>query len=189
MPRGGFRVGSGRKPKIVKVLDEALVEKIFRMIGVESARWANLYQRVVASGDTATEFKIIQELTNRKYGKPKERVEMQAEVRAQLTIDEADEILRQHSIQVNVLAVQPAVESQKNVLETFDAREKERMAKFTEFARLAPAPIEESAASVPKPAETPTVPPSQEPDFINELCGPGSTKPSGKTYGPGGFMQ
>ena len=76
MPRGGYRPGAGRKPKIMKVLGEGLIERIFSSIGDESKRWADLYQRVVKERDTATEFQILRELANRKYGKPKEAVDV-----------------------------------------------------------------------------------------------------------------
>lgn len=118
----------------MKVLGEGLIEKIFSSIGDESKRWADLYKRAVLKGDTSTEFQILRELANRKYGKPKEHVEQ--EVKLQMSTDEADRIIREHFGQLAslpVLDIKPV-----NVLERFEGEEQRQNGAKREFEQLSP---------------------------------------------------
>jgi hypothetical protein len=79
MPRGGARPGAGRKPKIFKDLEKTVAESLFSELGGESKAWSYLMAHA-RQHDARLVFDILRYWTDRKYGKPSQRVEAQVDV-------------------------------------------------------------------------------------------------------------
>jgi hypothetical protein len=79
MPRGGARPGAGRKPKIFKDLEKTVAESLFSELGGESKAWEYLISHA-RQHDARLVFDILRYWTDRKYGKPSQRVEAQVDV-------------------------------------------------------------------------------------------------------------
>jgi hypothetical protein len=79
MPRGGARPGAGRKPKMFKELEKTVTESLFSELGGESKAWKYLISHA-RQHDARLVFDILRYWTDRKYGKPSQRVEAQVDV-------------------------------------------------------------------------------------------------------------
>lgn len=79
MPRGGARPGAGRKPKMFKDLEKAVAEALFSELGGESKAWGYLISHA-QQHDARLVFDILRYWTDRKYGKPSQRVQAQLAV-------------------------------------------------------------------------------------------------------------
>jgi hypothetical protein len=79
MPRGGARPGAGRKPKMFKDLEKTVAESLFSELGGESKAWEYLISHA-RQHDARLVFDILRYWTDRKYGKPSQRVQAQVAV-------------------------------------------------------------------------------------------------------------
>ena len=79
MPRGGARPGAGRKPKLFKDLEKTVAEALFFELGGESKAWEYLIAHA-RQHDARLVFDILRYWTDRKYGKPSQRVEAQVDL-------------------------------------------------------------------------------------------------------------
>jgi hypothetical protein len=79
MPRGGARPGAGRKPKMFKNLEKTVAEGLFSELGGESKAWQYLLSHA-QKHDARLVFDILRYWTDRKYGKPSQRVEARVDV-------------------------------------------------------------------------------------------------------------
>lgn len=74
MPRGGYRAGAGRKPKLAKAMEEVVAQHIFEVYGSESKAWEAVIQAAQQNKDARLVFDILKYWTDRRYGKPRQEV-------------------------------------------------------------------------------------------------------------------
>jgi hypothetical protein len=79
MPRGGARPGAGRKPKMFRDLEKIVAESLLSELGGESKAWNYLISHAQRH-DERLLFDILRYWTDRKYGKPSQRVEAKVDV-------------------------------------------------------------------------------------------------------------
>ena len=71
---GGYRPGSGRKPDSLRSLQAKFVDSVLEEFKGEGNSWRDLLERVIKAGDLNLEFKILEYLTDRKFGKPAQEI-------------------------------------------------------------------------------------------------------------------
>lgn len=75
MPKGGHRPGAGRKPKISKVISEAVSEAVYQQFGGEKGAWKELTKRA-EKNDLRLLFDILRDRADRDHGKAVQRTEL-----------------------------------------------------------------------------------------------------------------